>query len=178
MADPQIESSQRHRGQAVSVAFLVAFLVALLASGCSMTQPTERPDVDLQTAKSATMANEREMVALIDDEDIVDTKQNQTSALLDCSDGRHLWTGQIYVTLAAGADGPGYVQKIKMTWTGRDGWTVTQRTTAQGQEVVDINSDAGYNHALDYSEKNNAVRIMSFSPCFTMDPPYEYGNDY
>ena len=47
-----------------------------------------------------------------------------------------------------------------------------------GDLVVDLRRDAGYHHAADYSTENNAIRIMSFSPCFTMGPPYEYGNEY
>ncbi len=157
---------------------LAALLVVLATAGCSQSQQPERTAVDLQTAKTTTMANERELIAVIAPEDIVDVKQNETSSLLGCSDGGHLWTGQIYVTLAPGADGPGYMQKIMDTWAAKDGWNVSERTTDQGQEVADITNEAGYNHGLDYSGKSNAIRVMSFSPCFTMDPPYEYGTKY
>lgn len=166
------------RGQAMLWSVLSALLLMLLVSGCSPNQKTEKVAVDYPTAKSQTMANERAMAAVIAPEDIVETKQNQVSSLLGCSDGGHLWTGQIFVTLAPGADGPGYLQKIEEAWTGKDDWSVAERTTAQGQAVVDITNDAGYNHGVDYSEKRHAIRIMSFSPCFILDPPYEYDTKY
>lgn len=157
---------------------LAALLVVLATAGCSQSQQPERTAVDLQTAKTTTMANERELIAVIAPEDIADVKQNETSSLLGCSDGGHLWTGQIYVTLAPGVDGPGYMQKIMDTWAAKDGWNVKERTTDQGQRVADITNEAGYNHGLDYSAKSNAIRVMSFSPCFTMDPPYQVGTKY
>ena len=169
---------RRLGGPGVVILLLVSVLVLLTAAGCATTQQTERPAVDLQTAKSTTMANERDMVAVIAPEDIVGTQQNKVSNLLGCSDGGHSWTGQITVTLVPGADGDGYVRAIKDAWTGRDGWTVSQRTTAENEPVVDITNAAGYSHGLDFSKKHNAVRVMSFSPCFTLDPPYEYGNEY
>ena len=157
---------------------LLSLLVMLLAAGCAKTQEAEVAAVDLQTAKSTTMANERDIVAVIAPEDTVETKQNDVSNLLACSDGEYLWTGQINVFLVPGADGPGYVQKIKDAWSGKGDWNVTERTTAQGEAVVDITNHAGYSHGVDFSAKHNIIRVMSFSPCFTMDPPYEYGNEY
>ncbi|WP_129587131.1 hypothetical protein [Arthrobacter alpinus] len=162
----------------VTFLILLSLLVILLAAGCAKTQEPEMADLDLKTAKSTTMANERDMISVIEPEDIVEVDQKDESSLLRCSDGRHLWTGRIHVALVPGADGAGYVQVIKEAWTGKDGWKLTERTTAQGQEVVDILNDDGYNHGIGYSENDNAIRITSFSPCFTMDPPYEYGNKY
>ena len=150
----------------------------LLTSGCFPSQEAEKPAADLRTAKSTTMGNEREIIAVIAPEDIVEVKQNETSSLLGCSDGEYTWTGQIAAYLQDGVDGPAYVQKIKKTWTDKGNWDVAERTTAQGMTVVDIANAAGYSHGIDYSEKHHLVRVMSFSPCFTMDPPYQYGNEY
>ncbi len=140
--------------------------------------PHGQPVVDLHTATTTTMANERDMVAVIAPEDTVGTQQNKVSHLLGCNDGGHSWTGQITVTLVPGVDGDGYVQAIKEEWTGRDSWTVSQRTTAENETVIDITNAAGYSHGVDFSKKHYAVRVMSFSPCFTLDPHYEYGNEY
>lgn len=178
MAAGQASGVRRPGRSGILILLLLSLLVMLLAAGCAKPQQLERPAVDLQTAKSTTMANERDMVAVIAPGDIAETKQNQVSNLLSCSDGGHSWTGQINAILVPGADGPGYVQKIKEAWTGKGGWTVAERTTAQGETVVDIANDAGYSHGVDFSQKYNAIRVMSFSPCFTMDPPYEYGTEY
>lgn len=159
-------------------ALVSAFLLALLTSGCAPAREAEGPAMTLETAKSRTMANERDMIAIIAAEDLSDVKQNKVSNLLSCSNGEHLWTGQINAILAPGADGPAYVQAIGEAWADKDDWTVTQRTTAMGAEVIDITNPAGYNHGVDYSVKLNTVRIMSFSPCFSMDPPYEYSVEY
>ncbi len=158
--------------------FITVVLATLLTSGCSLNRESERPVVTLQSAKSATMANERDMAAVIAPEDIVDVKQNQGSHLLQCSNGERTWTGKISIQLAPGADGPSYVQAIGHAWMDKDDWTVIRRTTALGQDVVDITNPAGYTHGVDYSSKFNQVRVMSFSPCFAMDPPYEYGLEY
>jgi len=119
-ADPEQAPALRFPGHpAVALTFLLSLLVMLFAAGCAMGPKPESPALDLHTAKSTTMANERDMIAIIPAGDIVETKQNQVSNLLGCSGGRHLWTGQINVFLAPGADGPGYVQKIKAAWMGR-----------------------------------------------------------
>lgn len=178
MSAEQASGVRRLGRSGVVVLLLLSLLVTFLAAGCAKTQQPERPAVDLQTAKSTTMANERDMVAVIAPENIVETKQNQVSNLLGCSGGEYSWTGQINVLLVPGTDGPGYVQKIKEAWTGKDDWNVAERSTAQGEAVVDITNDAGYSHGVDFSAEHNAVRVMSFSPCFTMDPPYEYGKEY
>ncbi|WP_146073251.1 hypothetical protein [Arthrobacter sp. N199823] len=169
----------RRRGRSgVTFLALLSLLVMLLAAGCAKTQEPEVPAVDLQIAKSTTMANERDMISVIATGDIVETNQNEVSNLLACSDGEYSWTGQINVFLMPGADGLGYVQKIKDAWSGKGDWNVAERTTAQGETVVDITNDAGYSHGVDFSAGHNTIRVMSFSPCFTMDPPYEYGNEY
>lgn len=164
--------------RAVILMTLTALLVMIFAAGCAKTPPTERPAVDLQTAKSTTMETERDMIGIIAPEDIVEIKQNETSSLLGCSDGEYAWTGQIVAHLQDGVDGPAYVQKIKEAWSQKGDWNVAQRTTAQGVTVVDISNAAGYSHGVDYSEKHHVVRIMSFSPCVILDPPYEYGTEY
>ena len=178
MTTGQAPGVRRLGRSGVTFLALLSLLVMLLAAGCAKTQQLERPAVDLQTAKSTTMANERDIVAVIAPEDTGETKQNDASNLLACSDGEYSWTGQINVILVPGADGPGYVQKIKDAWSGKGGWNVAERTTAQGETVVDITNDAGYSHGVDFSAENKTIRVMSFSPCFTMDPPYEYGNEY
>lgn len=63
--------------------------------------------------------------------------------------GEYTCTGQIFGTLATGADGPGYLQKIGEAWSGKGDWIVAERTMAEGETVVDITNDAGYSHGVD-----------------------------
>ncbi|WP_285727794.1 hypothetical protein [Psychromicrobium xiongbiense] len=134
--------------------------------------------MDLATAKRTTLAQENEIASAIPAAAVIERDQSETSGLLSCGEGNYLWYGHLYLTLAPGTDGSGYLPAIAEDWAGRPGWSTRMRTTPDGLAELVLAHGSGYNHSVVYNPQRGTLRIMSDSRSFPYPPGIEPGVSY
>ena len=162
----------------LSAAASVPCLAAALAACAPATEPRS-PSMDLATAKQSTRAQQDELLSVVPSSAVSTTKQTETSrALFECEAGGYYWPGTMDIVLGGDADGPALLEQIKADWSARNGWTVRDKTSVNGDPELVIVSEEGFRHAIEFNPVRNALNILSSSACFQMAGPPKPGVDY
>ncbi|MCB5293675.1 hypothetical protein [Arthrobacter sp. SO3] len=162
----------------LSAAATVTCLAAALAACAPATEPRS-PSMDLATAKQSTRAQQDELLAAVPSAAVSTTRQTETSrALFECEGGGYYWPGTMDVVLSGDADGAALLAQIKAEWSARNGWTVRDKTSVNGDPELVIVSEEGYRHSIEFNPQRNALNVLSSSACFQMAGTPEPGVDY
>jgi len=162
----------------LSAAVTMTCLAAGLAACAPANDPRSNP-MDLATAKQSTRTQQDELLAVLPQDAVSGKKQNETSrALFECESGGYYWPGTMDVVLSADADGPALLQQIKADWSARSGWTVTDKTSVNGDPELVIVGAEGFRHSIEYNPVRNALNVLSSSACFQMEEKPKPGVDY
>lgn len=162
----------------LAAAVSVTCLAALLAA-CAPATETRTPSLDLAAAKQSTRSQQEELVSAVPPAAVSTTMQTGTSrALFECETGGYYWPGTMDVVLSADADGAALLERIKAGWSAKGGWTVTDKTSVNGDPELVMVSQEGFRHSIEYNPKRNALNVLSSSACFQMEGKPEPGVDY
>lgn len=162
----------------LSAAVSVTCLAALLAA-CAPATETRTTALDLAAAKESTRAQQDELVSVIPSSAVAETQQTGTSrALFECGTGGYYWPGTLDVVLRGDADGRALLEQIKADRSARNGWTVNDKTSVNGDPELVIVSQDGFRHSIEFNPQRNALNVLSSSACFGMAGTPEPGVDY
>lgn len=135
--------------------------------------------MDLATAKQSTRAQQDELLAAVPSAAVSTTRHTETSrALFECEGGGYYWPGTMDVVLSGDADGAALLAQIKADWSARNGWTVRDKTSVNGDPELVIVSEEGFRHSVEFNPQRNALNVLSSSACFQMAGTPEPGVDY
>lgn len=162
----------------LSAAASATCLAAALAACAPATEPRS-PSMDLATAKQSTRAQQDELLSAVPSAAVSATKQTETSrALFECEAGSYYWPGTMDIVLSGDADGAALLAQIKADWSAKNGWSVRDKTSVNGDPELVIVSEEGYRHSIEFNPKRNALNVLSSSACFQMAATPEPGVDY
>ncbi|MEC5191696.1 MULTISPECIES: hypothetical protein [unclassified Arthrobacter] len=160
-------------------AIAVSCLAGVLAACAPPAAAPRSPGMDLDSAKQSTRSQQDELLLVVPPAAVSTTKQTATSrALFECETGGYYWPGTLDVVLSEDADGAALLERIKADWSARSGWTVRDKTSANGDPELVIVSEEGYRHAIEFNPGRNALNVLSSSACFQMEEKPEPGVDY
>lgn len=162
----------------LSTAVTLTCLAAILAA-CAPAADPGSPSMDLATAKQSTRSQQQELMAVVPAAEISTTTQTETSrALFECDANSYYWPGTMDLVLTSEADGAGLLQQIKAAWSGKEGWTVEEKTSVNGIPELVIVSREGFRHSIEFNPQRNALYTLSSSACFQMEGKPDPGTDY
>ncbi|MGZ0069007.1 hypothetical protein [Microbacterium arborescens] len=153
---------------------MLALATALFVTGCG-AEPQDggdivkgiEPGLTLEGAKRAAQEMERELVAMIPEENIVSVEQNETGVLLSCNDGRgYQWAGGTTVMTQGDVDIAGIVDAVVAEFSGRESFTAKVSRKHNGEPRAHISGDYGAGYLMGERTDIDAIRVLSFSRCF------------
>ncbi|WP_460802403.1 hypothetical protein [Microbacterium sp. GXF6406] len=151
-------------------AVFAAGLAGAVLSGCSAPVDEEPVDSGLtwQEAKAAAQETEREIAALVPEEDIVSVEQKETGVLLSCDEESHNWNGFTTVTMVPGVDIDALVKDIEAHYADDPRFESRSWMTPGDTYAVQLMAlDTAANYIISEDERGT-FRIESGSECFIL----------
>jgi len=143
---------------------LSAALVATLGACASGTTNA----LTLSTAKSRTLAIEKQIAAFVP-ADIVSNSQVTTTSkvIFACTghDDESYWPGTVNLSLTKGAKTESILSAIAAKWNSKSGWSVFKVTGNDGNPSLDMKSPDGSSFTVEFAD-GPSFSINSLSACF------------
>lgn len=154
-------------------ALITGAVLALTLTSCS--SPTEGSDMaeslTVEDAKKTAQDMETELAAFIPGDLVASIDQRPTGVLLRCStEGSYQWTGSTTVRIVPGKrlDAGAVTAAIVAAYDGKNSLAAVVETTSDDEPRAHIVGVAGSGYLVSEEPDRTAVRIASFSPCFTL----------
>lgn len=155
-----------------------AITLALGLSSCgSLGAVRQMQDVTLQEAKTKVLTLQHQIVEKVPKDLVVSVFESDSSSLLSCGGDRKKWAGTGQVELKPGLDRDEYLDEVRDSMSGREGWKVRDGADKDGERVVELRHTDGTHVIVGIWDGPESVQISSFSACFDF-PEYEYGEKY
>ncbi|WP_457950554.1 hypothetical protein ACTAQI_08310 [Pseudarthrobacter sp. alpha12b] len=162
----------------IAKALSLTYVAAVLAA-CAPAADPLFASLDLATAKQSVLSQQEELKAAVPPAEVSTSVQIKKSrALFECGNGGYYWPGMMDIVLTADADPSALLTDIKSDWSAQAGWTVTDKTSINGNPQLVITDDQGYRHSIEYNPGRNALYVLSSSACFRMEGGPDPGVDY
>lgn len=151
--------------------------LSLTLAACGPAESGKTMTTTLESAKSKVMSLEQEIVAMIPEGRVLSRSANDTSGLMTCRNEQKKWTGDAEAEVDAGIDRDQFLDSVRDSMAGRDGWKVADDTDQDGDRRVDLLHDDGTHLLVSFYDSPVTLRVAGYSACFEF-PEYEYGEKY
>jgi hypothetical protein len=156
----------------------VATTLALGLSSCAAAGASDdTSNITLEEAKTKVLSLQHEIVQRVPEDLVISVFESNSSSLLSCGVDRKKWSGTGQVELRPGLDRNEFLDEVRESLSGQDGWTASDDTDKDGDRVVDLLHDDGTHLIVGIWDGPESLQVDSFSACFDF-PEYEYGEKY
>lgn len=153
------------RGPAAAV---LALAVSLAVTGCAAGGEGAGQDgLDVDDAKTETMAIERSVVDSFPAAEVVSVDQAPTGVLLSCSDDTYQWTGRVTVQMDGASERAAVLDVIAGAFDDREGYdsAIDEQT---GDPRLLVTGPGGAAYVGRFDEASHLVTLASASRCFAL----------
>jgi hypothetical protein len=164
------------RGAPRLAATAIIFAMGLSSCG-SVGAGKQMQDMTLQEAKTKVLNLQHRIVEQVPKDLVVSVFESDSSSLLPCGGDRKKWAGTGQVELKPGLDRNEYLDEVRDSMSGMEGWKVRDSTDKDGERVVELRHADGTHVIVGIWDGPESVHVSSFSACFDF-PEYEYGEEY
>lgn len=151
--------------------------LSLTLAACGQAESGKTMTTTLESAKSKVISLQKEITVMVPEDLVISRFANDVSSLMRCDGEQKKWTGAAEIELAPGIDREVFLDKVRDSIAGRDGWKVSDDTDQDGGRRVDILHDDGTHLLVSFYDSPETLRVAGFSACFDL-PGYEYGEKY
>ena len=150
----------------------VALTVAVLVSGCSMTDPNPSPSptatgLTWQEAKKTTQDVAKRIADQVDAADVASVTQNPKGTLMQCDSETWQWTGFTTVELKEPTKAQSILDDLQAYWAAQHGFTAKPgKDSVDGTPTLDIARGEHEGYLVGLTPDNKGLLISSYSNCF------------
>lgn len=135
------------------------------------------PNITLEEAKTKVLDLQHQIVGRVPQDLVISVFESDASSLMSCGGDRKKWTGTGQVELQPGLDRNKFLDEVRDSVSGQDGWNASDSTDKDGARIVNLLHDDGTHLIVGIWDGPESLQIDSFSACFDF-PEYEYGKKY
>lgn len=156
----------------------VAVTLALGLSSCGTAGASDQTsNITLEEAKTKVLSLQHQIVEQVPGDLVISVFESDSSSLLSCGGDRKKWRGTAQVELQPGLDRNNFLDEVRDSLSGQDGWTASDSRDKDGVRVMDLLHDDGTHLIVGIWDGPESLQIDSFSACFDF-PEYQYGEKY